>query len=41
MRRLWVIAALALAACGADGPPAPPAGVTFGAEVQLDLLVGR
>jgi predicted small lipoprotein YifL len=41
MPRLVLIACLALAACGADGPPEKPAttGVTLSGEAQVGVVV--
>jgi predicted small lipoprotein YifL len=41
MRRIALVALLALAACGADGPPvAPAAGVTVGGEARAGVVIG-
>jgi predicted small lipoprotein YifL len=41
-RALALALLLALAACGADGPPERPApGVTVGGDVRLGVTLGR
>lgn len=41
MPRLFLLACLALAACGADGQPEPPSqtGVTFTGEAQVGIVL--
>lgn len=41
MPRLLLLAAVALAACGADGPPEPPSksGVTISGEAQVGMVI--
>jgi predicted small lipoprotein YifL len=41
MPRLLLIACLALAACGADGPPEPPSksGVTVTGDVEVGVVL--
>ncbi len=41
MPRLLLIACLALAACGADGPPEKPTnpGITLSGEAQIGVVV--
>jgi predicted small lipoprotein YifL len=41
MTRLLLIACLVLAACGANGPPEPPAksGVSVSGEAQIGLVL--
>ncbi len=41
MPRLLLLACLALAACGADGPPEKPAnpGITISGEAQVGVVV--
>ena len=41
MPRLLLLACLALAACGADGAPEPPAqtGVTISGEAQVGVVI--
>jgi predicted small lipoprotein YifL len=41
MPRLFLLACLALAACGADGPPEPPtqAGISLSGEAQIGVVV--
>ncbi len=41
MSRLLVVACLALAACGADGEPQPPAkpGLTVSGEAQIGVVI--
>jgi predicted small lipoprotein YifL len=41
MSRMILLACLALAACGADGPPEPPSksGVTLSGEVDVGVVI--
>ena len=41
MPRLLLLASLALAACGADGPPEPPtkSGITVSGEAEIGVVI--
>lgn len=40
MRRLAALLFLALAACGADGPPLPPPGAGVSGEARAGVVLG-